>query len=566
MSATGVSRRSFLRVVGRGVGVSLGVAVVNSLLAACGGQPATPTAPVGATTAPTATTASASGNATTRPAGSPTTGAAASPATSPAATTRSGDLIIGKAQEAVGLDPALVTAAASFDLLPDVYNPLIRFDEKYQPQPELAVKWSNPDDKTFVFQLRQGVKFHNGREMKAGDVKYSLERIMDPATKSPWSSQLEPIQSIETPDDSTVKILLKQPYGPLLATLSADWAAIVPKEEVAKNGDLQKTMVGTGPFVLKEYTRDTRTVMTANSSYWEAGLPRLAQLTYNILPDETARLSAVRTGQIGLTPLSDPASVGLAARSPGVKVITQPTTDYYLLGINCKKAPFDNPKVRQALSLAVDRKAVLDAVLFGEGQVTGPIVPTLGNWSTPVDQLPLYKPDQAKAKQLLAEAGVGTGLTMSILASPLYPQFISIALVLQRQLKAVGITVNLDQVEWGTFIDRWKKRDFETFVSYNGSGNDPDRALYPAFKTGGSVNAFQFSDPAIDKLLDEGRTTVDTAKRRTIYQQVDKLIAEAAPALFLFTRTAYFAHRENVRGFAPTPADTWGSLKTTTVS
>jgi peptide/nickel transport system substrate-binding protein len=222
-------------------------------------------------------------------------------------------------------------------------------------------------------------------------------------------------------------------------------------------------------------------------------------------------------------------------------------------------------KVRQALSLAVDRKAALDAVFFGEGSVTGPIVPTLGDWATPVDQLPFYAPDKDKAKQLLNEAGLGDGFEMTITASPLYPAFISIALVLQQQLKDVGVTVTLDQVEWGTFIDRWKTRDFQTFVSYNGSGNDPDRAIYPAFHTDGSVNAFQFSDSNVDKLLDEGRTTVDPDKRRAIYQQADKAIAEAAPALFLFTRTAYFALQENVTGFDPSPVDTWATLKETAV-
>ena len=218
------------------------------------------------------------------------------------------------------------------------------------------------------------------------------------------------------------------------------------------------------------------------------------------------------------------------------------------------------------MSLAVDRQAVLDAVFFGEGHVTGPIVPTLGDWASPLDQLPLYAPDPERAKSLLAEAGLDDNFEMSILASPLYPEFINIALVLQSQLAEVGITVTLDQVEWGTFIDRWKARDFSAFVSFNGSGNDPDRALYPAFHTGGSVNAFQFSDPEVDRLLDEGRSTVDPARRHETYNQVEKLIADAAPALFLFTRTAYFALGGNVQGFEPTPVDTWETLKRTSLA
>jgi peptide/nickel transport system substrate-binding protein len=476
--------------------------------------------------------------------------------------TATGSLLIGKAQEAVGLDPALNTAVSSWQIMAPVYQQLVTFDENGQAQPELAESWENPDDTTFIFHLREGVTFHSGHPLTAADVKFTFDRLIDPATKSVWVSQFEPVASIEATDDRTVTFKLKQPYGPFLATLSGDYSAIVPQDA----GDLTATMVGTGPFALAEWTRDVQTVLKANPTYWEAGLPLVGDLTYKILPDEAARLAAIRTGEIGLTSLASPAAVSLASRQDGVQVVTQETTDYYLLGINCAKAPLDNPKVRQALSLAVDRNAILQAVFFGEGKVTGPVVPTLGDWATPVEQLPLYSRDLDQAKALLAEAGLADGFDLPILASPYYPEFVNIALVIQSQLKEAGINVTLDQVEWGTFIDRWINRDFSTFVSYNSSGNDPDRALYPAFHTGGSVNAFQFTDPEVDRLLDEGRATVDPAARRPIYQQVEALLAQAAPALFLFTRTGYFALRDNVQGFQPTPIDTWDTLKRTSVS
>ncbi|MEJ7761205.1 MAG: ABC transporter substrate-binding protein [Thermomicrobiales bacterium] len=483
------------------------------------------------------------------------------PAASPA-----GELTIGKAQEAVGFDPALITAASSFQAIAPVYEGLVRFDAQNQPLPALAEKWETPDDTTFVFTLRQSVTFHNGRALTASDVKYSLERIANPDTASPWASQLEPVASIEAPDDRTVRMTLSQPYGPLLATLASAWAVIVPREEVEKTGDLQTTMVGTGAFRLSEYVADTRTVMTANEAYWDQGLPMLGQVTWSILPDESARLAAIRTGEIGLTTLADAASVDLAGQSDGVVVINQETTDYYLLGLNTLQAPFDDVAVRQAISLAVDRQAIVDTAFFGNGSVTGPIVPTLGEWASPVDQLPLYGRDLDRARQLLAEAGFPDGFSMSIVASPLYPEFINIALIVQQQLQEVGIDVQLDQVEWGTFIERWRARDFQSFVSFNGSGNDPDRALYPVFHTGGSVNAFQFSDPEVDALLEQGRTTLDPAQRQEIYRQAEQLIADAAPGIFISTRLAYFAHRDDVTGFEPNPIDTWETLKRTAVT
>lgn len=471
-----------------------------------------------------------------------------------------GTLIIGKGREAVGLDPHKVTAASSFQIIAQVYNQLIDLNDDYSPAPELAESWENPDDTTFIFHLRQGVKFHNGREMVAEDVKYSFERILNPDTASPWTSQLASIDSIETPDDYTVIIRLSEPYGAFMSTIASTWAAIVPQEAVEEFGDLQKNMVGTGPFMLEEYVPDTRTVLKAFKDYW-GGAPLLDGITYLIIPDEASRLAALRTGEIHMTAIADPTAVGLAARSPGVEVVSQPTTDYYLWGFNTQREPLNDVRVRQALSLAIDRQAVLDAVMFGEGLVSGPIVPTLGEWSLPIDELPFYEPDIEKAKQLLAEAGYPDGFDLTITASPAYPQFISIALVIQQQLKTIGVNATLDQVEWGTFVKKWVDRDFDTFVSYNGSGNDPDRALYPALVTGGSVNAFQFSDPEVDELLQKGRTTVDRAERIKIYHQAEKVIAEKVPFIFLFTRTEYIGLRDNVHGFQLSPVDTYRSLK-----
>ncbi|GIV77503.1 ABC transporter substrate-binding protein [Litorilinea aerophila] len=494
----------------------------------------------------------------------PQAGAPASGEEQSAATTEGpqpgGTLIIGKSTEAVGLDPHLVTARSSFEVIAQVYNQLVDLDEDYLPIPELAESWENPDDLTFIFHLRPDVKFHNGRTLVAEDVKFSFERIQDPAVASPWSSQLELIERIETPDERTVIFHLSQPFGAFLSTIASTWAAIVPPEEVEANGDLQRVMVGTGPFMLEEYVEETRTVLRANPDYFE-GAPLLDGITYLIIPDEAARLAALRTGEIHMSALSNAASAGLAARSEGVSVASQQTTDYYLLGLNTQRAPFDDVRVRQALSLAIDRQAIVDSVFFGEGLVTGPIVPTLGKWSVPPEELPFYQPDVEQAKALLAEAGYPDGFETTITASPRFPEFTSIALVIQNQLKQIGVTATLDQVEWGTFIQKWRDRDFDTFVSYNGSGNDPDRALYPMLHTGGSVNAFQFSDPEIDRMLEEARTTVDQEERIRLYHELAQAIARQAPLIFLNTRTEYVALRDNVRDFHLSPVDTYRSLK-----
>jgi peptide/nickel transport system substrate-binding protein len=179
--------------------------------------------------------------------------------------------------------------------------------------------------------------------------------------------------------------------------------------------------------------------------------------------------------------------------------------------------------------------------------------------------LPRYQQDVDGAKALLEEAGQ-SGLSFKVLVGSLYPEFVSIALVIQDQLKDAGVTMELEQVEWGTFIDRWKSRDFQSFVSYNGSGNDPDLAVYAMLTTDGSTNAFQFSDDEVDRLLTNGRTTTDREARKGYYQELEVAVAEAAPALFISTRYAYFAAQTGVVGFAPSSSQTWDTLAQTTVS
>lgn len=480
---------------------------------------------------------------------------------SPEAEGVSGHLIIGKAEEAVGFDPALVTAASSLDLIAVVYEQLITFDDDGQPQPSLAESWEMPDDLTYVFTLREGVTFHNGQPLTAEDVKFTFERMMDPETGSAWTSQFAPVESVEATDDRTVTFTLREPYGPFLATLTSNYSSIVPMTE---DVDLQTTMVGTGAFMLQDYTQDTETILAANPDYWNEGQPRLANVTYRILPDESARVAAVRTGEIHLTTLTDPISIDTVRTSENVEVIEHETTDYYLLGLNTQEAPFDDARVRQALSMAIDRQAIIDSVFFGQGQVTGPIVPTLGDWATPVEDLPNYQHDPDAARALLEEAGA-TDLTFNITVGADRTEFVNIALVIQDQLRDIGVTVELDQVEWGTFIERWSAREFQSFVSYNGSGNDPDRALYPALYTDGSVNAYQFSDPEVDELLDQGRSLATMEERRPVYQELEGIIAEQAPLLFICTRVGHFATTSSVEGFAPSASQTWRTLQDTTV-
>ena len=472
------------------------------------------------------------------------------------------ELVIGRGQEAAGLDPATQSSAASTDLIMVVYERLVEFREMGEPQPMLAEAWEMPDDLTCVFTLRPDVIFHNGQPLTATDVKQSLDRLRNPETGSPWADRLAIVETIEATDSATVTVRLSAPHGPLLATLASSYASIVPADASL---DLETEMIGTGPFQLESWAPAEETVLAAFGGYWIPEEPQVDTVRWRVMPEEAARLEAIRAGDLQITGIADPLVIEDEDADSAVRVVEQETTDFYLLGFNTAEAPFDDAKVRRALSLAIDRQAIIDRALVGHGQMTGPIVPTLGDWAQPVEQLPNYTLDRDRARELLEEAG-RAGLRLSMLVGSLYPEFARIAEAIRDQLATIDVTVELEQVEWSTFIERWRERDFESYLSFTSSGFDPDSTLYETFRTDGERNSFGFADEEVDRMLESGRTAVDPEARRTIYQNLEIALTEAVPAIFIATRVDYFAVRAAVRGFQPTAAQTWATLSETTVA
>src|SRR3989442_1659385 len=265
---------------------------------------------------------------------------------------------------------------------------------------------------------------------------------------------------------------------------------IVSKKIGEANADLSKkeTAIGSGPFKLAEWVPDNYMRFEANKDYYVSGQPYLDGVRMNVIPDETGITAALRTKAADMGIIFD-AKVARTLRSEtGVTLSAKPSLSYNLLFVNTKRKPFDNIKVRQAIAYAIDRKAIIDAVAFGEGEMTGPIAPALANYALPTSQYPLYTRDVAKAKQLLQEAGVGpvsfTMLTQT--TEPVYAK--DIAQLVQAQLAEIGVTMKIETLEFTQWVDRWLKADFDMAPGLNGGGPDPDVArglaahvpIYPA--------------------------------------------------------------------------------------
>jgi peptide/nickel transport system substrate-binding protein len=458
-------------------------------------------------------------------------------------------LTIGVDQEVVGLDPHLVTSFSSFRRLDLLYNKLVRYNDKLQIEGDLAESWDNPDSRTYVFKLRRGVRFHSGEEMTSEDVKFSLERVLDPATRSPGRSFIDAIEAIEAPDRYTVRVRLRHQLASILSGLASGNLSIAEKAAVQRLGNLQRQAAGTGPFTIAEWVPDNFMRLQRNPRYFRRGLPKVDTLTIRVIPDQASLLAGVRGRALDFATINQGSVILQARRESGVVVLQKPGLNLRIFSFNVTRPPFNNAAVRHALSFAIDRQAIVQTAEFGFASVSGPVPASAITYAQPVSAFPSYRRDVARARRMLSEAGFPNGFRTRIVTSPTYEGGLAVAQIIQAQLREVGVEATLDQVEWGTYIDRWVRRDFDTMIELRGGDPDPDRFLFRTFHSTGAVNNFLFADGAIDKLLERGRVNIETDRRKSVYDELQSVLIEKAPALFLYTPMETQVMSAAVRGF-----------------
>lgn len=459
-----------------------------------------------------------------------------------------GTLTIGVPGEPVGMDPHIATVLSSLRRADLIYNRLVRFSDKMEIIPDLAASWEIPDSRTYIFRLYRGVKFHNGRDLVADDVKYSIERIADPATGSPARAWLPPFEYIKAVDRHTVEFKLKHQLASFLSNLALSNMAIVPREEVERHGNLHRVAIGTGPFMVERWVPDDHMRLVRNPNYFRPGLPRVDVLIIRVIPDEASLLAGLRARTLDMAHLSEPAVVDLAAKDRDLLTIQTPLIMLRTFGFNTTRPPLTDARVRQAIGWAIDRQRLVDLAERGHGKVSGPIPVAIRDWALPVSALPYARQDIARAKRLLAEAGFPRGVTFKIVTSPGF-RLLPISEVIQEQIKEAGITVELEVLEWGAWITRWVRRDFDSMVEIRTGGLDPDGFLYRMLHGAGPVNNFLFKDNDLDRLLDRGRVIVDFDRRKTTYDEAQRLIMERAPFIPLYSPLDTWSLRRDVRGF-----------------
>jgi peptide/nickel transport system substrate-binding protein len=481
---------------------------------------------------------------------------------------RGGVLTLARQGEATNLDPHKVPAFTSHRVFELVYSTLTRLGPDLLVQPDLAESWTiSPDGKQITFKLRPA-KFHNGDPVTSGDVKFTLERIINPDTKAVARAFFGDVDRIEAPDPRTVILQLKQPNVALLVYLAHPNASIVSaKVTQAAGGDLSKkeNAIGSGAFKLVEWAPDNFMRFEAFRDFYIQGQPYLDGVRINIVPDEAGLVAAMRTKAADIALIGDPRVAQTLGREAGASMVsTKPSLNYHLLFLNTKRKPLDNLKVRQAIAYAIDRKQIIDTIALGNGDQTGPIPPALPQYALPVSDYDLYRRDVGKAKQLLQEAGVGP-VSITILTQTTEPVYAKdIAQIVQQQLGEVGIQVNIELLELGQWVQRWLKADFDMAPGLNSGQPDPDFYLFRYFTNDGNLNfVHSYQNDTSSDAIKRARTIPDAARRRELYVTAQKELVAGVPFVWLYVGRDYVGLQPTTKGFVHLPTGSIAYLRQT---
>jgi peptide/nickel transport system substrate-binding protein len=449
-------------------------------------------------------------------------------------------LVVQTGTEPPGLDltatPASATAAV---VLYNVQECLVKVDSHGKIVPWLAERWHTSDNRNYTFFLKKGVRFHNGRELKAADVKFVIERAMNPETKHPYPQYYAAIGDIIVKDDYTITFSLKSPSANFLLNMARQGSVIYPREAVET---LKSSPVGTGPFTLAEWVRGDRIVLKRNADYHVKGLPRVEQVTFRFIADPNAALAALKAGDIDASLFGlGPEHVADLRKDGRFDVTIGETTNDVIMAMNNSRKPFTDVRVRRAVTHAISKPDVVKLAMFGMGRVIGSNVDPLNPYF--VDLAGAVPHDPAKAKKLLAEAGYPNGFEAVLKVAPQYYYTVRSGEVIVDQLAKVGVKVKIEQIEWGQWLSRvWKEADYDLTIIGHAEAWDIANYANPKYY-------YRYDSSKFQDLFKKSEITLDDKARREQYVQMQKMLVEDAPVVFLFIHPRLVVAKKGVSGF-----------------
>jgi len=478
-------------------------------------------------------------------------------------------LIVGQIAEPQALDPAAVTAVNDFRILMNVYDGLVRYkDGTLEVEPALATDWSIADDGTeYTFTLREGVTFHDGSAFDAAAVKFNFDRMLDEAHPFhdtgpfPLAFFFSAIDTVDVLDPQTVRFTLNSPYAPFLSNLAYPTGLIVSPAAVTQHGaDFGRNPSGTGPFKFVEWRSNEAVVVDANPKYWD-GAPDLQAVVFRPITDANTRTAEMLAGGIDLMVEVPPVALG-EFQGDAYAVHEQAGPHVWFLILNAKEGPFADKRVRQAANYAINKEAIVNDVLEGTAAVAAGPTPPAFAWAYN-DALEPYPYDPDRARALIAEAGVeGAELTFYVTeggSGMLDP--VAMGTAMQADLEAVGFDVKIETYEWNTFLGNVNpglegKADMAEMAWMT---NDPDTLPFLALRTEawpdkGGFNSGYYSNPKVDELLEAARVATDQAERARLYQEMQVIVQEDAPWVFVANWKQNAVTSDRVGGFSLQPS------------
>lgn len=449
------------------------------------------------------------------------------------------------------LDPATSTIYTGAQVYDNIFSKLIDIDENNQVHGVLATSWEQTSPTTWVFDLQEGVTFHNGEPFTSADVVYTFQRILDPATASGYTPLFDVIESIEATSPTQVTFTLKSPFGPFLTNIANNGQIV--NQKAIESADPARNPVGTGPFRFVEWVQGDHVTLEKNPDYFKPGLPYLDGVVFRFLPVDQSRIESLRAGELDWVDAVPLQQLSSLASDPAFRYVTSPTAGIPdFLALNTTKPPFDDPNIRAAIALAVDRTQIRDIAYFGAGEVGSMEVPSGSPWFGGADPY-AGGPDIEAAKAKLAEAGITGPITINYLGLPQYPELLKTGEVVREQLKAIGIDMVIEPVDVGVWFTRFVEGDYEITSAYQERTLDPDNFYALVLRSGGSINTTGYSDPDFDGLVEQARTETDEATRKGLYEQIRAKVWEDNPLVFAHYETINYLMNANVAGSTVNP-------------
>lgn len=462
------------------------------------------------------------------------------------------------------LDPGKAAANPEFFIIWGMFNTLVKFDATMKVVGDLAESWTNPDPTTWEFHLRPGIKFHDGSDLTAEDVAFTFERIADEKFGSPVRKKMAPVISVTAVSPTIVQFKTDKPFAPLLTYLTNTRSStqIVCKKAVLAMGAEQygRTPIGSGPWKLTEWRPNEKLTFAAHTDYFEKGLPKCPILEVLLIKDDSSAINALAAGGlefVNAVPYGDSERV---KRMAGVDFSSMPGLNARFVHFNIQRAPFDDVHFRRAVSMAIDRKSFIQAVVFGQAVPSQGYIPSVIPWAYDNEPRHYAQFNPSAAKQELAKSKYGPGTEAVIYGFPdawwkrMSEVFVDMA------NKVLGVKFRVEFMDSRTHFARWMANDGQAWPNGWIALCDPDEYLFDCFHSTGWRNFSHYNNPEVDRLLEAARQELDRInKGGKLYIQAERLIAEDCPSVFLMNTFSNSAVLTKVKGFEHTPFDGFGA-------